>query len=334
MNISEFEALVVRERDGKFFRSLEKRKISDLPEGDILINVKYSSLNYKDALSASGNKGVTRHYPHTPGIDAAGIVAESSSSKFEEGSEVIVTGFDLGMNTAGGFGKFIRVPGEWAVKLPQGLSLKESMIFGTAGFTVAMAIGKLQINGMYPGGGPVLVTGASGGLGSVAVAVLSKLGYNITAATGKKDKHDYLKDLGAENVIGREECDDKSGKPLLPARWGGVIDCVGGTILNTAIKSTKYNAGIAVCGLTQSHVLNSTVYPLILRGVNILGIDSAHCDMSLREKIWNNLSGAWKPDNLDFCHSECSLDEMDEKIDQILQGKTTGRILLNLDLYP
>ena len=332
MNDIEFKALIVREAGGKFTRSLEKRKLSDLPAGDVTINVKYSSLNYKDALSATGNKGVTRQYPHTPGIDAAGTVVESSAGRFMAGDNVIVTGFDLGMNTSGGFGEYIRVPEDWIVKLPEELTLKESMIFGTAGFTAALAIEKLRLNGTFPDSGHVLVTGASGGLGSLAVALLSRLGYDVAASTGKKEKYDYLRKLGAKSIIGRDEINDKSGKASLPARWGGVIDCVGGSILAAAVKSTRYNGNVAACGLTQSPVLNSTVYPLILRGVNILGIDSAHCDMSMREKIWLSLSGEWKPDNLEICFTECSLHELGEKIDLILEGKTTGRMLVNLDL--
>jgi len=326
-----FKALVVTESSGKFFNNIEDKKISELPAGEVLINVKYSSLNYKDALSANGNRGVTRHFPHTPGIDAAGIVVESSNTEIKEGSKVIVTGYDLGMNTSGGFGQYIRIPAEWATKLPNGLSLKESMIYGTAGFTAALAIDKLLLNGISIESGEILVTGASGGVGSMAVSLLSKLGFSVTASTGKTDMHDYLKKLGADKIINREMTEDISGRALLPTRWGGVIDSVGGTILTGAIKSTKFGGSIAACGLTQSPQINSTVYPFILRGVNLLGIDSAHCATSLRNKIWSKLADDWKPDTLEYSSTECTLSELGEKIELILQGKITGRTVVNLD---
>ncbi|MCL5027654.1 MAG: YhdH/YhfP family quinone oxidoreductase [Bacteroidetes bacterium] len=326
-----FKAMIVKEIDGKFIREIGEKSIDELPAGDVLISVKYSSLNFKDALSATGNKGVTRKYPHTPGIDAAGIIEESSVKEFQNGDEVVVTGFDLGMNTSGGFGGYIRVPKDWVVKLPKGLTPKESMIYGTAGFTAGLALDKLKLNGLTQSTGEVLVTGATGGVGSLAVAILSKAGYNVAAATGKAEKENFLKSLGAKTILKREEVDNSANKALLDTKWGGVIDTVGGNILATAIKSTKYNCGVAACGLTQSPILNSTVYPFILRGVNLLGIDSAHCDMNLRLKIWNKLANEWKPDNLDLIYQECSLEELNGKIDLILQGKITGRVVVKLN---
>lgn len=329
-DIKKFKAMIVREENGKYIRRIEEKSIDDLPQGDVLIQVKYSSLNYKDALSASGNKGVTRKYPHTPGIDAAGIVEESHDKKFNPGDEVIVTGFDLGMNTSGGYGHFIRVPSNWVVKLPSGLSLLESMIYGTAGFTAGLSLLRLEANGLTPSKDEILVTGSTGGVGSLAVAILTKAGYNVTAVTGKSEKENYLRTLGAKIILSREVVDDNSGRSLLPARWGGVIDTVGGNILAAAIKSTKYNCSVAACGLTQSPLLNTWVYPFILRGVNLLGIDSAHCDMSLRLNIWNKLSKEWKPNNLDLIKQECTLDELNHKIDLILQGKITGRVVIKM----
>ncbi len=327
-NYKKFKAMLVEEDDGNFNIKIDEKTINDLPSGDVLIRVKYSSLNYKDALSATGNKGVTRKYPHTPGIDAAGVVEESSVNDFIIGDEVIVTGFDLGMNTSGGFGEYIRVPKEWIVKLPKGLSLKESMIFGTAGFTAALALEKLEGNGLKKSEGEVLVTGATGGVGSLAVTILSKAGYNVAAATGKIDKENFLKSIGAKKILKREDADNSSSKALLETKWDAVIDTVGGNILATSIKSTKYNGSVATCGLTQSPILNSTVYPFILRGVNLLGIDSAHCEMDLRFKIWNKLSAEWKPDNLNLIYQECSLEELKSKVDLILNGKITGRIVV------
>ncbi len=332
MNKDAYTALVVREENEKFIRRIEKKSIDDLPGGDILINVKYSSLNYKDAMSAAGNKGITRRYPHTPGIDAAGVVVESSKKDFSPGDEVIVTGFDLGMNTPGGYGQFIRVPSEWAVKLPQNLPLRESMIFGTAGFTAALSLFNLEQNGLnIQSDGEILITGATGGVGSLAIAILNKAGYKkITASTGKADKEYFLKNIGAKKIIDRKSIDDQSDKALLPTRWAAVIDSVGGNILASAIKSTKYGGGIAACGLTQSSNLNTTVYPFILRGVKLLGSDSAHCSPEIRKLLWNKLSAEWKPDNLEMIASECKLEELNEKIDLILQGKITGRIVVKL----
>lgn len=325
-----FKALVVIEENGKFIRKIMERDINELPVGDVLINVKYSSLNYKDALSAIGNKGVTRKYPHTPGIDAAGIVVETSSNKFKAGDEVLVTGYDLGMNTSGGFAEYTRVPSDWVVKLPKGLTLKESMIYGTPGITAALSLHKLEQCSEEKIEGEVLVTGATGGVGSLTVAILSKKKYTVVASTGKKDKTDFLKKLGASIVIGRNEVDEKSGKPLLNRRWKAAIDTVGGNILSTVIKQMDYRCSIASCGNTYSPELHTTVFPFILRGVNLLGINSAETLMDLRLKIWNKLAKEWKPNCLDDIFTECSLEQLSDKIDLILQGQITGRVVVKL----
>ena len=325
-----FKSLVVSEENGKFIRKIVERNINELPAGDVLINVKYSSLNFKDALSATGNKGVTRNYPHTPGIDAAGIVAETSSNKFKEGDEVLVTGYDLGMNTSGGFAEYIGVPSEWIVKLPEGLSFKESMIYGTAGFTAALALYKLEQCSEVKIQGEVLVTGATGGVGSLAVAILSKNGYQVVASTGKKDQTEYLKKIGAKEVIGRDEVDDKSNRPLLNRRWKAAIDTVGGNILATVIKQMDYRCSVASCGNTYSPELHTTVFPFILRGVNLLGINSAETPMDLRLKIWEKLANEWKPYCLDEIYTECSLEQLSDKIDLILQGQIIGRVVIKL----
>ncbi|MGM0415068.1 MAG: YhdH/YhfP family quinone oxidoreductase, partial [Bacillota bacterium] len=272
MENKKFRALEIKEVDNEYVRNIIEKEISELPEGDLLIRVKYSSLNYKDALSAIGNKGVTKEYPHTPGIDAAGIVVEDKSNNFQEGDRVIVTGYDLGMNTAGGFAEYIRVPAEWAVKLPENLSLKESMTYGTAGFTAALSVHKLLTAGTP--GKNILVTGPSGGVGSFACSILAKKGYEITAATGKTEAKEYFQNLGVSEIISRSEVDDDSGRMLLKEKWDGVIDTVGGNMLATAIKSTKYAGAITCCGNVASGDLPLNVYPFILRGVSLLGIDS------------------------------------------------------------
>ena len=325
-----FKAMVVSEKaDQKFIREIKQKELSDLPAGELLIEVKYSSLNYKDALSASGNKGVTRKYPHTPGIDAAGVIATSSTSQFGAGDQVIVTGFDLGMNTAGGFGQYISVPAAWAVKLPQGLTLKESMAYGTAGLTAALCVMRLMAFGLTKDSGEVLVTGATGGVGSVAVGILAKLGFNVVAATGKNDEKDFLTQLGAKTIISREEANDTSGRPLQKGRWAGVVDAVGGNILATAIKSTKYGGLVAACGNTMSADLAVSVYPFILRGVSLLGVDSVEIPMNTRLRTWQKLAHDWKFDLSGFV-SECALEELSPKIDLILKGGIRGRVVVDL----
>lgn len=330
--VDEFKALVVSEYDGKFQREVTGKKIDDLPEGEVLIKVHYSSLNYKDALSATGNKGVTKIYPHTPGIDAAGVVEESSSALHLKGEEVLVTGYGLGMNTSGGFAEYIRVPSGWVVKLPPNLSLKESMILGTAGFTAGLSLYKLELNGLSSKTDEeVIVTGATGGVGSMATAILAKAGYNVAAATGSTDKENYLKQLGAKRIISRDEVDVENIKPLMPGKWAGGIDTAGGNILAAVIAETKMHGSVAACGLVQSNKLNTTLYPFIIRGVNLLGINSAETPMDLRIKIWDKLESEWKPENLDLMCTEVALEELNEQIDLILEGKTTGKIVLNLN---
>ncbi len=330
MASDQFRALVVRESpDGKFVRRVEEKSINDLPENDVLIEVHYSSLNYKDALSATGNKGVTRHYPHTPGIDSAGIVRESNTPEIHPGDKVIVHGYDLGMNTDGGFGQYIRVPKDWVVPLPSNLTLRESMMFGTAGFTAAMCLYKLQAHSIdYTG--KVLVTGATGGVGSFAVAFLAKEGYHVVAATGKTEQHEFLTSLGAAEVIDRESVSDSTGKPLLWRKYAGVVDTVGGDILSTAIRSTDYEGVVTSCGNAASHQLSLTVYPFILRGVSLLGIDSAHYPMPIRRQLWKKMANAWKPTQLEEMVSERSLDELSAEIDRILAGQQIGRVVVNL----
>lgn len=333
MSNTVFNALIVEEADGQFVRRIGEKAIDELPVGEVLIEVHYSSLNYKDALSATGHKGVTRNFPHTPGIDAAGVVVESSSGDWNKGDAVIVTGYDLGMNTAGGFGQYIRVPADWVVPLPEGLSLKESMIFGTAGFTAAQCVEKLEKMGLNPAkDSEVLVTGATGGVGSLAVMLLSHLGYTVAAATGKSEQHDYLKQLGAKEILDRDEVNDTSDKPLQRERWAGVVDTVGGTILTTAIKSTRLNGSVTSCGLTLSAQLDMTVMPFILRGVNLLGVASALCPMDLRRKLWQNLAGRWKPKHLHEVAETCNLERMNRYIDEILKGRVTGRKILRHDM--
>ncbi|MBM9613997.1 YhdH/YhfP family quinone oxidoreductase [Desulfobulbus rhabdoformis] len=327
-----FKALIVTEsEDKKFTRTIGQRSVSELPEGDILIRVSYSSLNYKDALSASGNKGVTRRYPHTPGIDASGVVAQSSDTLFKEGDLVLVTGFDLGMNTSGGFSEYIRVPSSWVVPLPETMSLREAMIYGTAGFTAALSCYRLIANGVLPEQGPVLVTGATGGVGSIAVALLAKSGYEVVAVTTKAKEIAYLQEIGAKEVLSAVEADDQSGRPLLKPRWAGVVDTVGGNILSTAIKTTRYGGTVTCCGNVTSGELHTSIYPFILKGVSLLGIDSVNCPNPLRTGVWKKLANEWKLDHLDTITTELpSLEALEERINLILEGKNRGRVIVRI----
>ena len=331
MSSDDFKAMVVsRDEDGKFTREITTRKLDSLPDGEVLLNVKYSSLNYKDALSSIGNRGVTKNYPHTPGVDAAGVVERSESAEFESGDKVIVHGYDLGMDTSGGFGQYVRVPADWVVNLPAGLDLKESMMYGTAGFTAAQSVLRIVEGGVSPEDGKILVTGATGGVGSMAVAILGKAGYSVTASTGKAEQRQFLADLGAEEVIGREDLTDPSGRLLLKGQWAGVVDTVGGEMLATAIKSTRQRGVVTTCGNVASHELNTNVYPFILRGVTLVGIDSASCPMERRRLVWEKISGEWKLDILEQICRTVSLEDLDPEIDVILKGGQVGRVVVDL----
>lgn len=324
-----FKAFVIRENeDGTFSRAIENKTIEDLPEGEVLIQVKYAALNYKDALSSSGHKGITRVFPHTPGVDACGIVVHSESADFTKGDEVIVTSYDFGMNTSGGFQEYIRVPSKWPVKLPSRMTLEESMVLGTGGFTAALALFKMEQNGQEPSMGPIVVTGSTGGVGSMAVSILAQNGYQVMAASGKKEAHSYLKELGATEIISREETNDQSGRPLLRPKWAGAIDTVGDNTLATCIKACGRNGSIAVCGLVESEQLKTTVYPFILNGVNVLGIETAETPRKIRLKIWELLSDEWKPKQLDNIKKIISLEELESYIQLMLQGKSKGRVLV------
>ena len=331
MNVSTFRALVVSKTDEKTFtREITERSITDLPEGEVLIRVHFSSLNYKDGLSCIGNPGVTRNYPHTPGIDASGKVTESSDSRFKEGDSVIVTGYDLGMNTSGGFGEYIRVPADWVVPLPEGMTFKEASIYGVAGFTAALSVDALQKHGVSPEQGEIVVTGSTGGVGSVSVALLSLLGYTVVASTGKKEESEFLQRLGASEIISREEVNDESKKPLLRERWAGAVDTVGGTTLAALLKAAKRGGAVAATGLVASSELSTTVFPFILRGVSLLGIDSGFTPTKLRLEIWNKLAGIWKIPQLEQLTIDCTLEELDPEIDKILAGGQRGRVVVNL----
>ena len=323
-----FQAIRIFEEDGKFEQRIVERSTEDLPEGEVLIQVHYSSLNYKDALSASGNRGVTRNYPHTPGVDASGIVAASTDPDFKAGDSVIVTSYDLGMNTDGGFGEYIRVPAAWVLPLPEGLTLQEAMIYGTAGFTAAQSFWELQTAGCKPENGPVLVTGAAGGVGSIAVRLLLKAGYEVAAVSGHDTGKSLLKELGVQQILDRKDAVDDGNRPLLKTQWNGVIDNVGGPPLSTALKTTKPGGVITTCGNVAGAELSTTVFPFILRGLRLIGIDSQNCPYDLRKKLWELLAIDWKLPNLNAGLKEVSMEEMMNEIELILRSEVKGRVVL------
>ena len=326
-----YKALITSEENKTFINSIEKKNIDDLPDNDTLVKVKFSSLNYKDALSASGNKGVTRNYPHTPGIDAAGVIEKTSGNRFKEGDEVIVTGYDMGMNTFGGFGEYIKVPQEWIIKKPDNLSLSESMAFGTAGLTAGLCLRKLLAHGLKPEDGNVFVSGVTGGVGIISLMLFNKLGFNVTAITGKLDQEDFLKSIGADQVIDRNTLDSDLISPLQKPIYSGGIDAVGGKILANLICSTSQRAAIACCGMVGGVSLDTSIFPFILRGLSLFGVDSAESLIEVKEEVWSNFSSVWKLESIDENIKDISLEELPNEIEKILKGKQIGRVRIVYD---
>ncbi len=316
--------------ENEFSGNVVEVSIPKCAENEIVIKVTYSSLNYKDALSSIGNPGVTRKFPHITGIDVAGTVYESTSPIFKVGEKVLVTGYDLGMNTNGGHAQFVKVPASWVARIPDSISDKEIMTFGTAGLTAALSINELISNGIKADSGDVLVTGATGGVGSIAVSILGKLGYNVIALSGKKEKIKFLKKIGANEVISREEFMESAHKPLLSERYAGVVDTVGGDILVQAIKQTKYDGVVTCCGLTASHELNLNVFPFILRGVRLIGIDSVECRLEKKQAAWEKLASKWKIDTFSNLTNEITLNEIKGAYAQLLSGHAVGRYLVKI----
>ena len=330
MSSEQFRAYRIERTDqGRYVSSIRTLSTADLPDGDVLVRVHYSSLNYKDALSATGAKGITESYPHTPGIDCAGTVAQSGSPDWQVGDAVIVTGYDLGMNTDGGFAGYVRVPAAWVIRCPAGLTLRQAMICGTAGFTAALCIHALEAHDVHPENGEVLVTGASGGVGSLAVSMLSAGGYRVVAATGKQDATAWLRGLGAEEVIPREQLLDHSARPLLKSRWAAAVDTVGGDFLAATLKAVRHRGSVACCGMVASTELNTSVLPFILRSVSLLGVSSQNTPRDQRERTWERLARDWRPNRYDAIAREIHLDQIDEYVDKLLKGQVRGRILVN-----
>ena len=324
-----FKALVAEETNGKFIQSIKQISSSNLPDHSVLIKVHYSSLNYKDMLSATGRAGVTRQYPFTPGIDASGMVYRSSDKRFNVGDRVIVTSYDLGMNTPGGFGGYISVPGDWIVPLPKKMSLRESMMIGTSGLTAAIGVLKLINQGINPSDGNVVVTGATGAVGSFAIALLSKLKFNVTAITGKIEETSFLKSNGADNVLNRFDLDFQKDRPLISSKWAAGIDTVGGELLDLLIRETAHNGSIACCGNVAGDTLNTSIYPFILRGLTLLGIDTGIAKMDDRLTIWTKLSDEWSFKKDKFCRF-VKLSELPGEINKMQNSRQVGKVVIQL----
>jgi len=322
-----FKAFLVKENGEA---TIVERTLEELPEGEVTIRVHYSGVNFKDGLALNPKSKVAQKFPHVPGIDLAGEVIDSKDSTFQLGDLVIVTSYELGMGHDGGFSEYARVPAKWVVPLPKGLTTKEAMIIGTAGFTAALSIHRLEQRGLTPEDEPILVTGATGGVGSMAVSMLSKRGYSVTASTGKKTEHSYLKMIGANEIINREEVTPEKIKPLQVQRWAAAIDPTGGKPLASILSATKHGGAVAVSGLTAGVEIPTTVMPFILRGVDLLGIDSGYCPFTLRQKVWERTANDLKPDHLDEIATEISLEQLPEALNAILQGTVRGRYLVKL----
>lgn len=326
-----FRALRIYKGDNGIERRVEEFGVESLPAGDLVVEVGYSSINYKDALSATGVPGVTKDYPHTPGIDAAGSVLESATAEWRPGDRVIVGGADFGSTRWGGYSEIVRVPASLVTRLPEGLTIRDAMCFGTAGFTAALCADRIRrhltgTKSAYE----VLVTGASGGVGSFAVAFLAAEGFRVTAATGKVEEADYLRSLGAADILGREDVTDGSGRPLLASRWHAVVDTVGGSVLSTAVRATAPGGIVTACGNAGGAKLDLSVYPFILRGITLAGIDTPSVASELRGEIWRLLAGPWRHSLDHDIVTECPLSDIEKWIGRILQGGVRGRIVVRV----
>jgi acrylyl-CoA reductase (NADPH) len=322
-----FQAYRIADINGTVSGAVVDTTLDELTAGDVVIKAAYSSVNYKDALAATGAARILKKLPLIGGIDVAGVVASSGDRRFKAGDAVVVTGYDLGVANDGGYSAYVRVPADWVVKLPSSLNPYDAMALGTAGFTAAMSVIRLEQNGLKPGSGPVIVTGATGGVGSHAVAILAGLGYDVTAITGKDSEHEYLKALGAKTVLPRFTV-EKSARPLEKATWAGAVDPVGGDTLAWLTKTMAYGASIASSGLTGGIELHTTVIPFILRGVNLLGIDSVMCPMPLRLEIWRRVATDMKPKMLQAIAREIPLAGLPDAFATLAAGKARGRFVV------
>jgi acrylyl-CoA reductase (NADPH) len=330
MSTTPFNAFRVSDEGGKVSGRVMRLSLDDLSEGAVVIKAAHSSVNYKDALAGTGAGKIMRKFPLVGGIDVSGTVVSSSDARFKTGDQVLVTGYDLGVAHDGGYAEYARVPADWVVPVPSGLTLFDVMAIGTAGFTAALSIVELERNGLAPAAGPVIVTGATGGVGSVAVQMLAALGYKVTALTGKDAEHDYLRSLGAADVLSRTTL-QMGTRPLEKSVWAGAVDCVGGDTLAWLTRTMMYNGAIACSGLTGGTELHTTVLPFILRGTKLLGIDSVMCPMAVRQAVWLRLAAIMRPGVLKTMAREISLDELPEAFATLLKGSARGRYVVKLE---
>ena len=324
-----FKAFRISQTGDRISGAVVDTTLDDLTPGDVVIKAAYSSVNYKDALAATGAAKIMKKFPLVGGIDVAGVVESSADPRFKEGDRVVVTGYDLGVANDGGYSAYVRVPADWVVPLPSSLSVFEAMALGTAGFTAALSVIRLEQNGLRAGAGPVVVTGATGGVGSVAVAILAGLGYDVTAVTGKDSEHAYLQSLGAKVVMPRAAI-EKTSRPIEKATWAGAVDPVGGDVLAWLTKTMSYGASIANSGLTGGIEVHTTVIPFILRGVNLLGIDSVMCPMPLRLEVWRRLALDMKPKMLASIAHEIPMSRLDYAFLTLASGAARGRFVVNV----
>ncbi len=326
-----FRALVLDETDGKVSHSFKNLTAADLPDGEVTVAVEYSTLNYKDGMIINGIGRLVRNYPHVPGVDFAGTVESSDSDRYKPGDKVVLTGWRVGEMHWGGYAGKARVKSGWLCPLPDGLSTKQAMAVGTAGFTSMLAVQALEDHGLKPSNdGEVLVTGAGGGLGSVAVAILAKLGYRVAAATGRESTHDWLRELGAAEIVRREDLSEPQKRPLLAERWAGCVDAVGGTTLVNALAGMRYGTSVAACGLAGGNDLGGTVLPFLLRGVNLLGIDSVMQPYENRVRAWNRIVEALPVEKLEAITRVAKLDDLPQLAGDILKGQVQGRVVIDV----
>jgi acrylyl-CoA reductase (NADPH) len=331
MSNDDFSALVLEERDGKVAASIQRLSDERLPQGDVTVRVHASTLNYKDGMIIKGIGRLVRSYPHVPGVDFSGVVESSRHADFKPGDEVVLTGWRVGETHWGGYSQKARVKGEWLVKRPSGLSLDQTMAIGTAGLTAMLAIIALETHGLTPEKGEVLVTGAAGGVGSVAVAILAKLGYQVAASTGRVSEHEFLRELGASAIIDRAELSTPPSRPLATERWAGAVDAVGSTTLASVLTGVKSGGSVAACGLAGGSDLTTTVLPFLLRGVNLLGIDSVMCSQARRIAAWKRLAVDLPLGKLDALTSRAGLKDLPALADKILHGQVRGRLIIDVN---
>ena len=324
-----FNAYRTFSEDGRIASRFVRMGLDELDAGDVVIRAEYSSVNYKDALSHNGTGKIMRRYPCNAGIDVAGEVVASTDPGFRPGDKAIVTSWDFGVAHDGGYSEYVRVPAKWVVPMPQGMSTFEAMVLGTAGFTAGLAVERMQHDGLAPGNGPVVVTGATGGVGSVAIEILARCGYHVVALTGKPEETEYLKYLGAAEILDRRTI-DWGKRPLEKATWAGAVDNIGGDALAWMTRTMKQGGAIASCGLAASIELNTTVMPFILRGVSLLGIDSGYWPMAPRRKLWQRLAGEWKPEKVAATVKTIPLTELDQVFRNLLEGRMTGRYVVRI----